>query len=596
MLSRKIRVLAFVTIIVLFPLKLNEINATDENPGPFFSVSVIAPATCPGFQYQWVNHLVEMLPEIGITIDELLLTGWGNIYPRTWSYPGPYPIPNHTLGGYDIFTVGWSWRFEYDPIEIYHSNYIVPNGDNAYQYSNPEMDWILENYTTALDKDTQLFWAKEMQRVFFEDQPSITILYPSSVIPHDSELTGWDPQLWLTESQFMENWTIPSQTAFNYAVPVEFDEFHLYKSDLYYNYQWLKQIYGGLIERSASEAYTFSPKIATSWDTTDGLNYTVQLNPEVVWADGTPFNASDVEFSYKLLITPEFNANDYHYWEDYLRNNSITILDEHTLHISFNKSTIFRERNLAVDIIPKHIWMDIPYVDMNQQAVDWAKTNTSKFIGTGPYKLHQYDDINQIIHLKQNEYYDNWTNITPYFEDIYFKFYSNYESALVALEDGSLDMIDSSYYIPSDQIPDSFSQTVVPEPGVHEFALNNMHPYFGSGEFCPIAGHISAKYIRKAISHIIPRDQIIEDVLGGKGIPGITPFPITSIGFDDTLEPYEYNKTKALEYMQLAGFDVNPTFISPTISLGINFEILLGILVLIGGCLVIRNKNNFKKS
>ena len=109
-------------------------------------------------------------------------------------------------------------------------------------------------------------------------------------------------------------------------------------------------------------------------------------------------------------------------------------------------------------------------------------------------------------------------------------------------------------------------------------SLNNLNPYFGTGNACPIAGLESAKHIRKAISHIIPRDTIVEEILEGLAAPGVTIFCDASIGFDETLEPYEYSFNLAKEHMEAAGF----VYPEPTEQTGIGLITIMSILALVG--------------
>lgn len=82
-------------------------------------------------------------------------------------------------------------------------------------------------------------------------------------------------------------------------------------------------------------------------------------------------------------------------------------------------------------------------------------------------------------------------------------------------------MVDEAYYLSyyyNFDIP-GVRATVVDDTGTREIAINQEHPYLGTSELCQIAGKESAKHIRKAISHIIPRQSVIYDVYDGFGTP-----------------------------------------------------------------------------
>lgn len=101
-----------------------------------------------------------------------------------------------------------------------------------------------------------------------------------------------------------------------------------------------------------------------------------------------------------------------------------------------------------------------------------------------------------------------------------------------------------------------------------EFGFNMLHPIFGTGVETPLGQNDSsraaeaARYVRQAVSHTIPREYIIT-TLELNATPGITPVYPGFPGFDSSLEPYEYNLTRAKELMALAGYGMTVTAASP---------------------------------
>ncbi|NHJ84696.1 MAG: hypothetical protein FK734_04495 [Asgard group archaeon] len=581
------------SLIISLSLFASNYIKAEENPEPFFYIDILTPSSGTITFNSYASQVIaEYLPRIGIGIDMFESTGWSQIIPRTWDYPGPYPIPPYDDGGYDLFFIGWSWDLDWDPIGLFDTPSITPNGDNFYQYSNPVMDWALSNYTNSYVLEDRLHWCKQIQAILYEDLPQITTFYSTELIPVCSsfDTTSWNGVLWLLESQPMENWSIPTQTEFRYACPADFEDFHPYFCESVFDRNWLHQIFNGLVERNALQPYynSYSPRLATSIESNDGLTYNISINPNAKWADGHVLNASDVKYSYDLMINPEFENPVYYYWTQYIDNSSVKIISEYEVSITFLTKWVFQENNLALDLVPKHIWESIPVANQKDQAADWAMNNSSLLLGAGPYYLFEYDNINEIIHLKRNDYFADWSGIIPKFSDIYFKFYSDKVSALNALTIGDIDMIDAQFVVRLDEIPAGFEYVLIDDSGTQEIAINNLHPYIGTGESCPISSPESGKYIRKAISHIIPREVIIEEspIYWSIMKPGITPCPSVAIGFDKTLEPYEYNMTLAKEYMEKAGFSY-PTIIGFSDTIGEGFAVALGIIALAGSCIIL---------
>lgn len=585
-----------ITFIPIIPISVDGTNY----PQPFFSISILAPNTT---EYSWVSILQEQLPKIGIKIETINFTGWKQIGSRTWGYPGPYPIPVFSEGGFDILCIDWDWRLDVDMKGLFDTPSIPPNGDNIYQFFRPEMDWAIGNYSQSFVLADRIQYAHNIQALLYEYVPQTTVRYPEVVIPHNPNLLSlsWSPLLWNKDFHDMVDWEIPGQTEFHYAVSANFYDFHAIDTKTEFDKMWLSQIYGGMVERIPEAPYNnaFGPYLATAFTSSNGLNYTVTLDPDAKFADGTKCNASDVDYSYDLLINPNFRPSDYGCFCGYIDEKTIKIVSEFEISVNFIQSYVFQDSNLAINILPKHIWNSINPGNHVYQAGAWALNDTldSNLVGVGPYYLYDCSDNNETIHLKANPYWDTWGDHTPQkFTDIFFHYYSTKESALAALANGSIDMIDSSFNIQLDEVPGNVDYTKVTQLSTMEVAFNTLHPFLGTGELCPISNPDSGKYIRKAISHIIPRDLINAEFFDGLGEPGVTAWPKGTIGFDETLEPYEYDLELALQFMEYAGFNIDDTFIGTSLNFGLGLKTIFGILSCLGGCLfIISNKRRFKE-
>ena len=75
---------------------------------------------------------------------------------------------------------------------------------------------------------------------------------------------------------------------------------------------------------------------------------------------------------------------------------------------------------------------------------------------------------------------------------------------------------------------------------------------------------------------MVPRDIIVDEILNGLGAAASTGCPNVAVGWDASLEPYEYSIDIALQHMKDAGFDVT---IEAT---GVGLVVVFGILALAG--------------
>jgi ABC-type transport system substrate-binding protein len=102
------------------------------------------------------------------------------------------------------------------------------------------------------------------------------------------------------------------------------------------------------------------------------------------------------------------------------------------------------------------------------------------------------------------------------------------------------------------------------ELGWQEQGFNMKHPVLGTGVDTPLGksdptkAAEAARHVRKAISHLIPRDQIVNDLLAGAGYP-LASFlgPGWGLWYDSDLKPDTYDIAAAANELRQAGYTVN---------------------------------------
>jgi len=166
--------------------------------------------------------------------------------------------------------------------------------------------------------------------------------------------------------------------------------------------------------------------------------------------------------------------------------------------------------------------------------------------------------------------------------------------AIAALKSSDIDVLDSHYGLTSKtaDIQSPWGALASYDAlGDQELGFNMQHPVFGTGVDTPLGKQDpsraaeAARYVRQAISHLIPRQQIIDTVLGGYATLGITtPITRATIGFDSSLQPYSYDVTLAKALLAAAGYNTGVPAI-PEFSLTIMLSVLItsSVLVAISG-------------
>jgi peptide/nickel transport system substrate-binding protein len=167
------------------------------------------------------------------------------------------------------------------------------------------------------------------------------------------------------------------------------------------------------------------PWLATSYDWSNGgKTLTFTMRPGVKFSDGTPMTASDVAFTFNLLIKNSALASQAP--GPTPLPASATAPNATTAVLTFSKP---QYANLfligSTYVLPQHIW---------QSVSNPATYSDANPVGTGPYELSSYSS--QKVTFKQNPYYWQKSKVTV--PEVIFPNYVSNTTANPALDSGQI--------------------------------------------------------------------------------------------------------------------------------------------------------------
>ena len=283
------------------------------------------------------------------------------------------------------------------------------------------------------------------------------------------------------------------------------------------------------------------PGLAQSWEhSDDGLTWTFHLRRDVRWHDGQPFTAHDVDFTFnRIIYNQDINTSDsaaFHFrildeetgvWRE--EPMTVTALDDYTVQIQLPVSFAPFLRSMSQWIYPKHILE--PHVDAGTFDAVWdISANPAEVIGTGPFKVSAYESGDCLVFNRNPNYWlrDESGNPLPYLNEVVSIIVPNLDAELPRFLLGDTDIHsvlgEEFERIEPLQEPENF---VIHERGPAfgtTFLALNMNPGRNpnTGELLvpdEIRGWFTTTEFRRAISHAVDRDRIVDEVLHGHGFP-----------------------------------------------------------------------------
>lgn len=572
---RKSIIVTFIGL--LFFAGLSGAPAPAQAEESFFKMYFMIPNSQPP-RMVWGTLAAQQMTKLGIDVVSSYVP-WSIITPRRNKGGGT----THVDGGWDAYLE----RYYYNtilptPNTLFHSSLVPPNGQNFYYVDDPVIDAALDEYSGAIDAEGHMAAIKKFEKRWYDTEPLIILFYPEDVIAISPKLKGFDSSTF--NPVFYprpENWTIEgagdnAEGAFaswpqpNSLVPMY--------SMAYFESNIFGPVYNSLLEYDNWENKKLVPALAESYTVSeDGKHWVIKLRKDVKWHDGEDFTANDVKFTWNALLDKKY-ASQYQAIAAKIFGSSdaIKVTGQHELTVDLPKYTIlFRDFVMgAMKIMPEHAYKNIKPESMRGHVIStWlgefnvktsdGKQYTSKGgIGTGPWIAMGFDPAKKAYKMVKNPNY--WKKTSGNVNTYYVVNISGSDAVLSALKAGEIDAHDPMYGV------ESLVKTIDPSWGKvlkfdsykwQHICLNLKHPVFGTGVDTPLGKKDpsraleAAAYVRKAMSLMMPREQIVKEIANGYGQVGTAPIPYSAAEYDhEILKPIPYDFELAKQYMEKAGY------------------------------------------
>ena len=302
---------------------------------------------------------------------------------------------------------------------------------------------------------------------------------------------------------------------------------------------------------------TPEPQLATHWDVSaDGKTITFYIKEGVKWHDGEPFTARDVAFTFYAILSPSVTSSlkgnltalvDYDKLTDPdnpvapedLPLEPIEVLDEYTIrfHLQYADPTFF---SLAMDvgIIPAHLLE--AEIDAGQDLTESAFNQAP--VGCGQFKFVEWQRDERIVLEAYEEYHAG----RPYLDTVVFSIIPDYVVLSAALESGEVDFVQ--------RIQEADLAHLKELPHL-QFESNSILGYGGVTFNCenPV---FSDRRVRAAINYAVDVEAMVHTFIGETATISFSPFsPRLGWAFNPNLDPYPFDRAKALALLQEAGWE-----------------------------------------
>jgi len=273
--------------------------------------------------------------------------------------------------------------------------------------------------------------------------------------------------------------------------------------------------------------------LAERWEVSeDALEIVFYLRKGVKWHDGSAFTASDVKFTYEMILDPVIACP---YVSSYSYISFVEVIDEGTVRFVYKEPYAPALLKLGMGIVPEHLFSGED---------DIRKSSYARMpIGTGPYRFIEWKSGEYMILESNEDYFIH----PPHIKRYVYRVIPDQSIQFLELVTGGIDSMDLNPY--------QFlyrSETAEFSERVEKYRyLSHSFTFIGYNMQDPI---LSDKRVRQALSYAINEKEIISSVLLGQGESTTGPFMKDSPYYDNSARSYDHDTMKAAMLLREAGW------------------------------------------
>lgn len=311
----------------------------------------------------------------------------------------------------------------------------------------------------------------------------------------------------------------------------------------YETYRVDKHIYESLVAEdlsvpAAKGTPPIIPALATHWEVNENATiYTFHLRSDVVFHDGTAFDAEAVRFNVRRFTDPQFEYFDRQSQatmaQVYSDLKTVEVIDAHTVAYHFNQP--FPD---FLRFLPQGNWVSGIFSPAALQK--WGQDGLAEHpTGTGPYQFVSRVR-NDHTELLRNE---RWWGKKPYMQRIIFRPILDGSTGISALQSGQVDILSRT---PTDAV-DLLEQSGYT---VHDSVEANQ--LFLGWNFANKFTRQLA--VRQAVIKAIDREGLVKSLLNGHAVASYNILNRSNEAFLASQKDYPYDPDGAKKLLTDAGF------------------------------------------
>jgi peptide/nickel transport system substrate-binding protein len=256
------------------------------------------------------------------------------------------------------------------------------------------------------------------------------------------------------------------------------------------------------------------PSIQNGGVSADATTWTFHLRPGLVWSDGQPYDARDVDFTWKLWANPKFGASSI------LGLNLISGTSVSADHLSITFHLTHPFAPFLADLWVDGLLAPLPvhhFSSMAPEQILKSSENLNPKVTSGPFRMAESVPGDHYTLMRNPRYYRADQGL-PYLDKIVFRVIDSLHPGLKQLQAGTLD---SSAVFPDVQDFQAM-QGLKDYTLIYPSTQNSFEALYFNFHNTVLASHPE---VRQAMAMAVDQQTMIASALKGLGTPLCTDHP-----------------------------------------------------------------------
>lgn len=328
--------------------------------------------------------------------------------------------------------------------------------------------------------------------------------------------------------------------------------------------QRMDNIHEGLVQYKSGTT-EIEPCLATDWEVSaDKKTITFNLRKGVQFHHGFgEMTADDVVFSFARQYDKNnwyHDKGEWAYWHYMFTDiESVEKISDYKVAVHMKQPNAAMLTSLAMFTV---------CIVSEDAAEEYGDDYFKNPVGTGPFEFVEWVQDDHITLRAFDDYWDGRASI----DQLVFRVIDDPSARLMALQTGEVDGIEHIDPMQLQTIRDNPDLTLMSQAGMNVgyIALNcgegytdeNGNGKWDAGEEAEVPGVLTVDgeepfqdiRVRRAIAHAIDKESIVRNLYQGAASVAKEGMPPVLFGYNNEIDGYEYNPTKAKELLEEAGY------------------------------------------